>query len=209
MRGNLILIEGLDRSGKSTQATILAEKLDAELIKFPDRSTPIGQIINRYLVDRDFHLPDQAAHLLFSANRWELANSLVESLQAGKNIVMDRYIYSGIAYSLAKKGAEMDSYEWLYGPDRGLPKPDLTLFLTISLEELSSRKGYGEERYEQLEFQSNVKECFLKILDSSDPTIAIVDVDGLSIDEVTGKLWSEIHIRGLDQSSNNKITYFQ
>lgn len=103
----------------------------------------------------------------------------------------------------------MDSHEWLYGPDRGLPKPDLTLFLTISLEELSSRKGYGEERYEQLEFQSKVKECFLKILDSSDPTIAIVDVDGLLIDEVTGKLWSEIHIRGLDQSSNNKITYFQ
>ncbi|KAF3988340.1 hypothetical protein FT663_02374 [Candidozyma haemuli var. vulneris] len=208
MRGTLILIEGLDRSGKSTQGEILAGKLNAELVKFPDRSTPIGQIINQYLTDKSFSLPDQAAHLLFSANRWELASKLTELLRSGKNVVMDRYIYSGIAYSLAKKGAEMDSYDWLYGPDRGLPKPDLTLFLTISLEELSNRKGYGEERYEQIEFQKKVKACFLNILDSSDPSIAIVDVDGLPIDQVTTKLWAEIEKRDLHNPIDREVEYF-
>ncbi|PVH15480.1 thymidylate kinase [Candidozyma duobushaemuli] len=200
MRGTLILIEGLDRSGKSTQAEILAKKLDADLVKFPDRSTPIGQIINRYLTDKTFDLPDQSAHLLFSANRWELAKSLEEKLLSGKSIVMDRYIYSGIAYSLAKKGAEMDSYDWLYGPDRGLPKPDLTFFLTISLEELSSRKGYGRNK--------KVKECFLNILDSTDPAIAIVDVQGLQIEPVTAKLWSEVESRALHQPIDREISHF-
>lgn len=208
MRGTLILIEGLDRSGKSTQGEILAGKLNAELVKFPDRLTPIGQIINQYLTDKSFSLPDQAAHLLFLANRWELALKLTELLRSGKNVVMDRYIYSGIAYSLAKKGAEMDSYDWLYGPDRGLPKPDLTLFLTISLEELSNRKGYGEERYEQIEFQKKVKACFLNILDSSDPSIAIVDVDGLPIDQVTTKLWAEIEKRDLHNPIDREVEYF-
>lgn len=208
MRGSLILIEGLDRSGKLTQAEILASKLKADLVKFPDRLTPIGQIINRYLTDKNFDLPDQSAHLLFSANRWEQANHLEETLRSGKNVVMDRYIYSGIAYSLAKKGAEMDSYDWLYGPDRGLPKPDLTLFLTISLEELSNRKGYGEERYEQIEFQKKVKGSFLRILDHEDPAIAIVDVEGLSIDQVTLKLWAEVEKRGLGELIDREITHF-
>lgn len=208
MRGSLILIEGLDRSGKLTQAEILASKLKADLVKFPDRLTPIGQIINRYLTDKNFDLPDQSAHLLFSANRWERANQLEETLRSGKNVVMDRYIYSGIAYSLAKNGAEMDSYDWLYGPDRGLPKPDLTLFLTISLEELSSRKGYGEERYEQIEFQKKVKKSFLKILDHEDPAIAIVDVEGLSIDQVTVKLWAEVEKRGAQKLIDREITHF-
>lgn len=208
MRGSLILIEGLDRSGKLTQAEILASKLKADLVKFPDRLTPIGQIINRYLTDKNFDLPDQSAHLLFSANRWERANQLEETLRSGKNVVMDRYIYSGIAYSLAKKGAEMDSYDWLYGPDRGLPKPDLTLFLTISLEELSSRKGYGEERYEQIEFQKKVKKSFLKILDHEDPAIDIVDVEGLSIDQVTVKLWAEVEKRGVQKLIDREITHF-
>lgn len=208
MRGTLILIEGLDRSGKLTQAEILAKKLDADLVKFPDRLTPIGQIINRYLTDKTFDLPDQSAHLLFSANRWELAKLLEEKLLSGKSIVMDRYIYSGIAYSLAKKGAEMDSYDWLYGPDKGLPKPDLTLFLTISLEELSSRKGYGEERYEQVEFQKKVKACFLSILDLTDPAVAIVDVQGLPIESVTVKLWSEVESRALHQPIDREISHF-
>lgn len=209
MRGNLILIEGLDRSGKSTQAEILTQKLDAQLIKYPDRLTPIGKIIDKYLTDKSFHLPDQAAHLLFLANRWESAQQIVDLLRSGKNIIMDRYIYSGIAYSLAKKGAEMDSFDWLYGPDRGLPKPDLTIFLTISLEELSSRKGYGEERYEQIEFQKKVKACFLEILDASDPAIIIADVDGLSIDQVTEKLWTIVELKGVDKPSELEIAYFK
>lgn len=213
MRGRLILIEGLDRSGKSTQASILTAKLvNGKLIKFPDRTTNIGKIINQYLTDETFELSDQSAHLLFSSNRWELAKSIVDDLHKGINIVMDRYIYSGIAYSLAKsyttKCPQMGDVDWLYSPDKGLPKPDVTFFLTLDLEQLSSRKGWGDERYEKQEFQKTVKQCFLKILQpDTDDSIQIIDVNNLNIEEVTAKLWTIIEERNLHKSTDKEIKY--
>lgn len=76
-RGYLIAVEGCDRCGKSTQCfkmqAWLQEKLGhpVEYWKFPDRTTPIGQLINGYLTG-NFELSDETIHLLFSANRWEL-----------------------------------------------------------------------------------------------------------------------------------------
>ena len=151
-RGKLILIEGLDRSGKSTQSAILADKLSqlhknrSKLLKFPDRSTPIGKIINQYLLAK---------------------------LQQN-----------------ATGSPEMASVDWLYSPDKGLPKPDLTLFLTLDMEELSVRKGWGEERYEKQEFQKSVKTCFLSILDPvKDKSIHFVDVNNKNIEDVTKLIW--------------------
>lgn len=223
-RGQLILIEGLDRSGKSTQAAYLNSKLpSSELIKFPDRSTPIGKIINEYLTDKSFKLCDQSAHLLFLANRWELNQQIRELLNQGKFVVLDRYIYSGIAYTLAKhdfqgqegdeivssggpRSKELGDVDWLLGPDKGLPKPDLTLFLTLDLEEISKRKGWGDERYEMQQFQAKVKECFLKILTAEqDPTIQIVDVGGKDINQVSELLWEIITSKGHDKLIDEPI----
>lgn len=79
-RGLLIILEGCDRTGKSTQAKLLCEQYvaqgkRAELIKFPDRTTPIGRVLNEYL-QRGGMQDAHAAHLLFSANRWELYESI-------------------------------------------------------------------------------------------------------------------------------------
>ena len=63
---------------------------------------------------------------------------------------MDRYAFSGVAFSAAK--SEMD-LEWCRQPDRGLPRPDIVFFLDVSGEEAQKRGGYGEERYERKEFQ--------------------------------------------------------
>lgn len=204
MRGCLILIEGLDRSGKSTQVQLLASQLNAKTFRFPDRSTPVGAIIDRYLVDPTFDLPDEAAHLLFSANRWELEHDIVQTLELGQHVVVDRYIYSGIAYSLAK--ATLNDQEWLYSPEKGLPKPDLTMFLTIDLAELSSRKGWGEERYEKEAFQKKVKECYLKVLNpQADDTIEVVAVDLLLIEEVREKLMAVVKKHGVDKCRDDDI----
>lgn len=208
MRGNLILVEGLDRSGKTTQTQILHERIkDSALVKFPDRSTPIGAILNRYLTDPGFSLSDQAAHLLFSANRWEAAAAIEARLHAGHTVIMDRYIYSGIAYSLAKlehqpggdaskeslKAPEMASVDWLYGPDRGLPKPDLTVFLSLDIAEMAARKSWGEERYEQSQFQLIVKKCFLRVLDpAKDDTVVVLDVGSQDIETVSATIWTVV-----------------
>ena len=163
-RGTFIVFEGCDRSGKTTQVTRLVERLNkegrsAEMLRFPDRTTGVGSIISAYL-GRKEELHDRAVHLLFSANRWELERRIVSSLEAGTHVLVDRYAYSGVAFSAAKPGL---SLEWCKQSDRGLPRPDLVCFLEVSEEAAASRADWGGERYELTEFQRAVRDNYSKL----------------------------------------------
>lgn len=213
MRGSLILIEGLDRAGKLTQCERLSQRLQGDIIKFPDRLTPVGQLLDRYLTDASFSLPDETVHLLFLANRWEVVAQLEDKLLKGKHIIMDRYIYLGIAYSLAKRTTpRVLNLQWLYAPDRGLPKPDITLFLTLDLEEQANRKGWGDERYEKAPFQAKVKENFEQLFSDhsliDNGVVEVIDVNHKSIDEVTDAIWNKVAAHGADKPTNNPILRF-
>eukprot|EP00747_Dinoflagellata_sp_TGD_P058110 gnl/TRDRNA2_/TRDRNA2_150972_c0_seq1.p1 gnl/TRDRNA2_/TRDRNA2_150972_c0~~gnl/TRDRNA2_/TRDRNA2_150972_c0_seq1.p1 ORF type:complete len:316 (+),score=46.42 gnl/TRDRNA2_/TRDRNA2_150972_c0_seq1:10-957(+) len=155
-RGPFFVFEGLDRSGKSTQSKLLVQHLHqagpVKWLCFPNRTTPIGLLIDLYL-RKKIELHDETIHLLFSANRWETAKTIVEDLNKGTAIVCDRYAFSGVAYSAAK-GLDFD---WCRGPDRGLPTPDGVFYLHVNEEEGASRAGYGDERYENSTMQSRVR----------------------------------------------------
>lgn len=108
-RGAFIVLEGVDRAGKSTQAKKLVESLNkkripAELIAFPDRTTHTGKLISEYLSDSNYKLNDFAIHLLFTANRWENVDKMKKLLAEGTTLIVDRYSYSGVAFSAAKRG---------------------------------------------------------------------------------------------------------
>ncbi|XP_022174128.1 thymidylate kinase [Myzus persicae] len=157
MRGALIVLEGCDRSGKTTQCAKLVEvlnsmKIPAKKISFPDRSTPIGSLINDYL-SRKIELPDRSVHLLFSANRWELEPEIRKQIESGVTLIVDRYSYSGVVFTSAKQCAD---FKWCCGPENGLPKPDIVMFLKLSTSEMAKRSGFGDERYENIEFQNRV-----------------------------------------------------
>lgn len=166
-RGALIVIEGIDRTGKSTQGKILVESLkkhniEAEYRNFPARETEIGKVINNYLSSKN-ELSDEAIHLLFSANRWERAQNLIKTLEGGTTIVLDRYCYSGVAFSAAK-GLDLN---WCKSPDAGLPQPDKVFFLTMPLEAVLKRNGFGNERYEVVDFQKKVWNVYSKLIESN------------------------------------------
>ena len=159
-RGALIVLEGLDRSGKSTQCSLLASSLSSsgtpsELWRFPDRGTAIGQMIDAYLASRGPDLSDAAVHLLFSANRWEKAAALEAKLAEGTTLVVDRYAFSGVAFTAAKKVPGL-GLEWCKAPDAGLPAPDAVMLLAVTPEVAAARGGYGAERYERKEIQEEV-----------------------------------------------------
>ncbi|KAI7829503.1 thymidylate kinase-like protein [Gamsiella multidivaricata] len=162
-RGRFILLEGCDRAGKSTQCEMLVAAMkerghSVELCKFPDRTTTIGQMIHAYLTNTR-ELDDRAIHLLFSANRWEAMQAMKRKLQQGIHLVVDRYAYSGVAFSTAK-GLDLT---WCKNPDRGLVRPDLTFFLDLPTSEAEKRGGFGEERYEKRELQERVRDVFLQL----------------------------------------------
>src|SRR5687767_6859176 len=120
-RGAFIVFEGIDRSGKSTQSLYLAEALNAENMKtkhlrFPDRTTEIGKMCGAYLQNAK-QVEDHCIHLLFSANRWEAKlilsklplfsyiidrETICQLLAEGTTLIVDRYAYSGVAYTAAK-----------------------------------------------------------------------------------------------------------
>jgi dTMP kinase len=204
-RGALIAIEGLDRTGKTTQTEYLLNKLKEQnikhkLIKFPERNTEIGKLINQYLTDKSFELSDQAAHLLFSANRWELVSQIKDDLQNGITIILDRYVYSGVAYTAAK-GLD---FTWCLNPDKGLPKPDITIFLKFKNSENSNRSGFGDERYEVVEFQEKVKLMFENF--GLNEEWNSLFVDGLIKEEVHQQIWNLLKV--IAHGTDNKIQYF-
>ncbi|KAJ0464973.1 putative dTMP kinase [Helianthus annuus] len=166
-RGALIVLEGLDRSGKTSQSGRLVSYLNGlghpvESWRFPDRDTAVGKMISAYL-SNESQLDDHTIHLLFSANRWEKRSLMEATLKSGTSLIVDRYSYSGVAFSSAK-GLDI---EWCKAPEVGLLAPDLVVYLDIPPEKAAERGGYGGERYEKLEFQKNVAQYYKKLSDAS------------------------------------------
>jgi dTMP kinase len=131
--GKIIVLEGLDKCGKTTQAHLLLDYLDDKnpgqtvLFSFPDYSTKIGKQIRSFL-DGKVQYNAETKHMLLSANRWEKKENILESLRSAKTIILNRYYQSNLAYGLAN-GLD---FEWLSILDKGMPKEDVTIVLDIS-----------------------------------------------------------------------------
>ena len=91
---------------------------------------------------------------------------------AGITVVVDRYSYSGVVYSAAKRNPAL-SLEWAWAPEIGLPQPDLLLFLEISPRVAARRGGFGEERYETDEMQKEVRRIFGEIVKKLEQEYAV------------------------------------
>ena len=145
----LIVLEGLDGAGKSTQVKRLKEYLTErcgalEYIHFPRYEAPVyGDLIGRFLKGEFGSIEavhPQLVALLFAEDRHRAAPLLREALDAGKVVLLDRYVYSNIAYQCAKlpQGPErLRLRNWIFETEYGdfnLPEPDLNLFLDVPID---------------------------------------------------------------------------
>lgn len=183
-RGAFIVLEGLDRSGKSTQCSRLVDYLAsvghaAEQMRFPDRDTATGKKIAAYLSNA-VEIDDQVIHKLFVENRKEKRDEMLRKLQSGVTLIVDRYSFSGVAFSAAK-GL---SPEWCKAQEVDLPAPDLVLYLQITPQVAEQRGGFGNERYEKVEFQQKVAKQYMAL---KDDTWKLVDATR-SVDELEAAL---------------------
>jgi dTMP kinase len=163
MHGTLIAFEGLDQSGKETQAGLLRDHLKeqghkARLVSFPDYGTSIGEEIARALQGEREYGPD-VMQLLYIANRYERKPDLERWLDGGLILVADRFTASSIAYGEAQG---LDS-AWLADMQKFLPVPALTIFLDISPDTAVKRKAVDRDRYERdRALQSRVRDSYLR-----------------------------------------------
>jgi dTMP kinase len=146
-KGKIIVIEGTDKAGKTSQSRMLAETLKASgkvcvILDFPDYATPIGIEITAFLEGkRDY--PPEVKHLLFSANRWEKKKEIESMLENGTIIVMNRYWESNLVYGVAN-GIDVN---WLLRLDKGLPKEDLVLVLLVNTS-ISAKRAETQDAFE-------------------------------------------------------------
>jgi dTMP kinase len=163
MTGSIIAFEGLDQSGKQTQAEMLRDRLKADgrksrLVSFPDYGTSIGEEIARALQGERDYGPD-VMQLLYVANRYERKPDLLRWIEGGLVLVCDRYTASSIAYGEA---FGLDP-AWLTEMQKFLPPAHLTILLDIAPETASKRKSLDRDRYERdLALQSRVRESYLR-----------------------------------------------
>ncbi len=172
----LTVIEGLDGSGKSTQVRKLKKYLESiseslEYIHFPRYDAPVyGDLISRFLRG-DFgdnnSVHPQLVALLFAEDRHAAADQMKQTLQRGGSILLDRYVYSNIAYQCAKLADEEQALalrEWIFNTeygDFGLPVPDLNIFLDVPIDfvesKLTSNRAGSDREY--LEGQKDIHEA--------------------------------------------------
>jgi dTMP kinase len=149
MEGMLIAFEGLDQSGKQTQAELLRDRLKqsgrkARLVSFPDYGTSIGEEIARALAGEREYGPD-VMQLLYVANRYERNDDLRRWLDGGLILVCDRYKASSVAYGEA---FGLDP-SWLIDMQKFLPPAALTIMLDIAPDTAVQRKAVDRDRYER------------------------------------------------------------
>ena len=159
--GYLIVFEGLDQSGKQTQAELLRDRLKddgrkARLVSFPDYGTTIGEEIARALQGEREYGAD-VMQLLYIANRYERKPDLQRWLDGGLVLVCDRYVASSIAYGEAQG---LDPL-WLMEVQKFLPAASLTIMLDIAPETAVQRKAVDRDRYERdLAMQARVRDSY-------------------------------------------------
>lgn len=163
-QGKLIVIDGIDQSGKKTQTQLLARKIRTlgyacSIWSFPDYTTPLGRQLRSYLSGQnelDFH----AVHLLYAANKWERATQIQDQIERGRMVIINRYTPSNLAYGIAHR-LRLD---WLESLEDELPKPDIVLILDVPPRISFRRKRKHRDVHEEnLSYLSNVRTAYLRI----------------------------------------------
>jgi len=198
VRGRLVVLEGGEACGKSTQAALLAPRLGAVLTREPG-GTVVGERIRSLLLDPALgaELDARAEALLMAAARAQhVAEVVAPALASGRAVVSDRFIGSSLAYQ---------------GYGRGLPQSDLAALSAFAAEELgadvvvlldlaptvaAARRGAVPDRLEAAgeAFHRRVEEGFAALAAADPDHWVVVDARG-SIDEVADRVWDAVSTR--------------
>jgi dTMP kinase len=173
-KGVFIVIEGLDGSGKTTQAKILAKKLceshNAVYTAEPSQGK-IGSFIRKRILYGEKRSSVSIEALLFAADRIDhIENEVQPALEKGKLVVSDRYIYSSLSY----QGSAGLNLEWIETINQLALKPDLALFIDVAPEVVLQRLRRKKSIMENLDTQRKVRDIYLKFVKKGE----LIRIDG-------------------------------
>jgi len=156
--GKLIVFEGIDGCGKTTQANILLDSLYPNISLFGELYTTDVGIGVRGILERGDHISPKEEALLFAAARWSMCNRFICNLVEGETVVCDRYRASAVAYSVYGRGVDRSFIDSL------LPSitPSLTIFIDIPVSEAEKRLAHrGPDHLVNLDRLEKVRQGYL------------------------------------------------
>ncbi len=200
-RGRLIAFEGIDGSGKSTQARLLADRLHGELTREPG-GTEFGAAIREIVLSSATALGPQAEALLMLADRSHHANSYIGPLlDSGRHVVTDRFAASTLAYQGYGRGLDLGLLDSLTSWVLGELRADLNILIDLpvkeSLRRANSRPGGSQaDRFESegTEFLTKVSQGFREIAASGTESWLVVDGLG-SVSDIHDEICREVENR--------------
>lgn len=182
-QGFFICIEGLDASGKTTQARRLVRNLRRKgfgaVYTTEPSSGEVGRFIREHILQRRKRVPSVVEALLFAADRIDhVERKIKPALQEGKIVVCDRYVFSSIAY----QGAAGLNVRWIEEINGSALPPDIAIYLDVPMELLIKRMKRKRSVMETLEVQRKVQEIYMKLVESG----RLVPIDGnRPVDEIS------------------------
>ncbi len=197
-----VTLEGVDGAGKSTQAKLLAEALGPEtlLLREPG-GTPVGERLRSLLKDGELELAPRSELLLFCAARAELVERVIKpALQAGRDVVCDRFVDSTVAYQGGARGIDPELVAALNAAAVDGCMPERTVLLRVDVGSAVGRteeRGGGavraSDRFEREGpvFQERIAAAFDRIAAEEPERIAVVDAVG-SVDEVHARVMEAV-----------------
>ena len=193
-KGIFICIEGLDGSGKTTQAKLLAKKLrkshSAIYTAEPSRGK-IGTFIRERCLYGEKRLSSVIEALLFAADRIEhVENEVLPALHQGKLVISDRYLYSSLAY----QGAAGLSLEWIEKINEHALKPDLAVFIDVDLKTVMNRLKSKKSVMENMETLQKVRDVYLKFVAKGE----LVRLDGNHTKDEVSEVLSAMVLKFLE-----------
>jgi dTMP kinase len=176
-----VTLEGIDGSGKTTQAELLATALgdDTVLVREPG-GTVASERIRELLADPDVPLEPVSELLLFCAARSQLVAEVIRpALERGRDVVCDRYSDSTAAYQGAARGVSVEVAVSVSELAAARLRPDVTILLRIDPERAAGRGGLGGDRFEGegIELQRRVAEAYDRLARSDPGRIVVVEAD--------------------------------
>ncbi len=181
MAGLFVTLEGIDRSGKTTQARLLCEALGdrARAVREPG-GTVVGERVRELLKDRSIFVYSRTEALLFAAARAELVFEVIKpALEDGKIVVSDRFLDSSLAYQGGARGLGVDEVARVNEFATAGVRPDVTILLDLSPDAAAARAGVEVDRFEQegATLQERVRDAYDKLAERDSDRWIRIDAD--------------------------------
>jgi len=167
-RGKFIVIEGLDGSGKTTQAKLIAARLSRShnaIYTAEPSQGKIGTYIREACLYGENRLLNTVEALLFAADRIEhVEHEIKPALAKGRLVLSDRYVYSSLAY----QGSAGLSTAWISEINKHALKPDFAIFIDVLPEDVLQRLRRRRSVMENLETQRKVREIYMQYVEKGE-----------------------------------------